>query len=301
MSSVSVHPVVPTEGGPYAVAVTDDGAVWCSLVHAGALLRRAPDGSTTTVDLAAGRPGASQPAQVATAGDDAVWVADLAQNAVLLVGPSGVLRRVDAPSPAAQPYGVVSLHDGTAWFTELGGDALGRIGILGPVAEFATGTLDGGVSMIAASGDSLWFTANRANAVGYVRGGDAEPQLFALPTEAAGPVGITVGDDGAAWFTEILAGAIGRVDRSGRFTEFALPDPGSKPHAIVRDPRPDAGAWFTLWGSNELGHVDLDGAFTFVSLASTGHEEPHGLAVAADGTVWVAMETGALVSVAPGA
>jgi virginiamycin B lyase len=293
MSSLAVHPIDPADGGPYSVAVTSDGAVWCSLVHAGAVLRRDPDGSVVVLPLG----DSSQPAQVAAAGSDSVLVADMAANAVLLVGPTGVLRRTDAPSPGAQPYGVTSLHDGTAWFTEMGNDSLGRIGILGGVAEFATGTLDGVVSMVAASGDSLWFTANQANVVGYVRGADAVPALFPLPTSEAGPVGIVVGDDGAAWFTEILAGQIGRVDRGGRVVEHPLPDRHSKPHAIVRDARPDAGCWFTLWGSNELGHVTLDGAFSFVSLAETGHEEPHGLAVGVDGTVWVAMETGALVAV----
>ncbi|MCS5714136.1 virginiamycin B lyase [Herbiconiux sp. CPCC 205716] len=295
MSSLAVHPIDPADGGPYSVAVTADGAVWCSLVHGGAVLRRDSDGSTSLIEL--GPRGSSQPAQVAAAGDDSVWVADMAANAVVLVAPSGVLRRIDAPSPAAQPYGVTALHDGTAWFTEMGNDSLGRIGILGGVAEYATGTVDGVVSMVAASGDSLWFTANQANVVGYVRGADAAPALFPLPTPAAGPVGIVVGDDGAAWFTEILAGQIGRVDRAGRVVEHPLPDRGSKPHAIVRDARPDGGSWFTLWGSNELGHVTLDGSFSFVSLAESGHEEPHGLAVGLDGTVWVAMETGALVGV----
>jgi virginiamycin B lyase len=223
MSSLAVHPIDPAEGGPYSVAVTDDGAVWCSLVHAGAVLRRDADGAVEVFPLAGaggsggagaagaagaaggsgagsgafeadGAAGASQPAQVAAAGEDTVWVADMAQNAVLLVGPAGVLRRVDAPSPGAQPYGVVSLGDGTAWFTQMGNDSLGRIGILGGVAEFAAGTIDGVLSMIAASGESLWFTANRANLVGYVRGGDAAPALYPLPTPEAGPVGITVGD-----------------------------------------------------------------------------------------------------------
>ncbi|TAJ48557.1 MAG: virginiamycin B lyase [Herbiconiux sp.] len=295
MSSIAVHEVADAASGPYSVACTADGAVWVSLVHGGAVVRLAP--STREAERLYLGEGA-QPSQVAAAGDDSVWITDTARDQVLLVGPSGVIRSFAAASAGAQPFGIAAVHDGSAWFTGMGNDSLGRVGILGEVTEFASGTRDGLVSMIAASGDSLWFTANRANAVGYVRGGDSAPVIVALPTPDAGPVGITVGDDGAAWFCEILAGAIGRVDRRGSVSEFALPDRSAKPHAIVADPA-GGGCWFTLWGSDQLGRIGLDGVFAdpIVDLAPSGHAEPHGLAVDRDGTVWVAMESGAVLAV----
>ncbi|SDY79243.1 Vgb family protein [Herbiconiux ginsengi] len=309
MSSITVHEVASADEGPYGVAVTDDGAVWCTLVHAGAVLRVVRDVgggvAVTRIDLlgpgipsVSARPGAGKPqtAQVAAAGEDTVWVTDTAGDAVLLVGPTGILRRIDVPTPGAQPFGIATQADGTTWFTELGRDALGHIDLLGRVTEFPAGIDEGFVSMIASSGESLWFTANQANAIGYIRGGDSAVQLFEVPTPHSGPVGITVGDDGAAWFCEILAGTIGRVDRTGRFTEFALPWPESKPHAIAVDPA--GGFWATLWGSNQLAHIALDGTIEIVDLPGS-HSEPHGLAVAADGTVWVAMESGALLAITP--
>ena len=53
---------------------------------------------------------------------------------------------------------------------------------------------------------------------------------------ASGPVGIAVAENGAVWFAEILADALGRVGRDGVLTEFPLPQ-GSKPHAIAADYR----------------------------------------------------------------
>ncbi len=314
-----VEHVIAREGeGPYAVAATDDGAVWCTLVHAGAVVRFDPGtGAVARLDLepaGAGRahpepqehprhghPAAgAQPSQLAAADESSVWVTDTTGNRVLLLGvdASGtpvVKLEVAVPTADAQPFGIAAMHDGTVWFTELGQDALGRIDILGQVTEFPAGTHEGFVSMIAASGDSLWFTANQTGAIGYIRGGDAAVQLFPIPTPHAGPVGITVGDDGAAWFCEIHAGAIGRVDRAGRFSEHPLPWSESKPHAICRDGQAGGGLWATLWGSNQLAHIALDGAIDVVDLPG-GQSEPHGLAVAADGTVWVAMESGALCS-----
>jgi virginiamycin B lyase len=318
MSSITVHEVASAAEGPYGVAITDDGAVWCTLAHAGAVLRVAPDvaaepqargGAVTRIELLQGTADesgigagqrdartATQTAQVTAAGDDTVWVTDTAGDAVLLVGASGVLRRIAVPTQGAQPFGITTQADGTTWFTELGRDALGHIDLLGRVTEFPAGTDEGFVSMIASSGESLWFTANQANAIGYIRGGDSAVQLFEIPTPHSGPVGITVGDDGAAWFCEILAGAIGRVDRNGHFAEFPLPWSESKPHAIAVDPA--GGFWVTLWGSNQLAHVTLEGVIDVRDLPGT-HSEPHGLAAAADGTVWVAMESGALLAVTP--
>ncbi|MCS5735996.1 Vgb family protein [Herbiconiux daphne] len=311
---IAEHVISNADEGPYAVAVTADGAVWCTLVHGGAVVRFDPaTNSAARVDLPVhaerhhaghSHAGRAQPSQLAVADEASVWVTDTTGDRVLLLGPMeqtdaaaepfGVRLTVDVPTAGAQPFGITTTDDGTAWFTEMGRDALGRIDILGRVTEFAAGTDEGFVSMIAASGESLWFTANQANAIGYIRGGDSAVQLFEVPTPHAGPVGITVADDGAAWFAEILSGRIGRVDRAGRFTEYPLPWSESKPHAICADPA--GGCWFTLWGSNQLGHIGFDGEIELHDLSAT-QTEPHGLAVGPDGTVWVAMESGALLAV----
>lgn len=304
LGTVAAHTVAAANEGPYGVAVTPDGAVWCTLVHAGAVLRMLPGGAMQRLQLEpAGDADRAQPSQLAVADENSVWVTDTTGGRVLLLGPdaageASVKLEVAVPTEGAEPYGITVQHDGTVWFTELGQDALGRIDILGAVTEFGSGTDEGFVSMIASAGDSLWFTANQANAIGYVRGGDSAPVLFEIPMPNAGPVGITTAPDGSAWFVEILAGKVARVDRNGRFTEHPLPWSEGKPHAIVADPREAGGFWFTLWGANQLGHITPSGEIEVLDL-SDEHSEPHGLAVAPDGTIWVAMESGALLAVTP--
>src|SRR5690606_33061415 len=129
---------------------------------------------------------------------------------------------------------------------------------------------------------------NQADAVARVTvGGDVT--VHPLPTGGAAPVGIDTGA-GQLWFAEIGAGAVGRMTGDGAVTEFVLPDRDARPHAVAADPA--GGCWFTEWAACRLGHVDDDGRFTHHELPGG---EPHGITIGADGAVWTAMQTGALV------
>jgi virginiamycin B lyase len=70
---------------------------------------------------------------------------------------------------------------------------------------------------------------------------------FSVPTAASEPEYITVGPDGALWFTENSSGKIGRITTAGIITdEF----PGaSSPKGIVAGP--DGALWFT----EEVGNI----------------------------------------------
>ncbi|WP_434316512.1 Vgb family protein [Leifsonia sp. P73] len=284
-AEVELIPVGEPGEGPYGIAVTDDGAVWFTLVHGAAVGRRDPDGRLTRLDLGAG----AQPSVVAAANDSDVWVTDTTGGRLLLLGRGPrILAEVAVPTPGAQPFGVAAVYDGTTWFTELAADALGRIGVLGRVDEFPVGREDVMPSMIAASGDSLWFTMNAIDALGHVRGGDAAVAVTELPAGSA-PVGITVAEDGAVWAALIGADALSRVGRDGTLTIHPLGS-GAKPHAVAPDAR--GGVWASLWGADALAHVTASGEVARVPLPPAS--EPHGIAVAPDGTVWSALESGAL-------
>jgi len=288
------HPVGEPGEGPYGVAVTRDGGVWFTLVHGGRVGRLSPDGTVAYLSLGDG----SQPSLLAAATESTVWVTDSTGNRLVHLGlrdaAIDLIGEVAVPTPDAQPFGVVALDDGTAWFTELGADALGRIDILGRVEEYPVGRAGSFVSMIATTGDSLWFTLNAAGLVGHVRGGDAAIAFTELPGDPSGPVGIAVAADGGVWVAQILGDALARIHR-GVVSEVPLAQ-GAKPHAVAADS--DGGVWASLWGANQLAHATADGELTLHDLP-TAESEPHGLAVAADGTVWVALESGALAEVAP--
>src|SRR5262245_66477187 len=67
---------------------------------------------------------------------------------------------------------------------------------------------------------------------------------FPVPAAVSNPFGITRGPDGNLWFTESLAGRIGRITPAGVVTEFSAGiTPGSQPAEITAGP--DGNPWFT--------------------------------------------------------
>src|SRR6266567_261833 len=135
---------------------------------------------------------------------------------------------------------------------------------------------------------------------------------FALPQLsekdcASGPQGITVGPDGALWFTEPELNKIGRITTQGQVSEFALPIARMGPAEITAGPDgalwfaqpssldppsngggittgPDGALWFTQgWGP--LGRITTQGHITLFSPHYTGG--PGRIVAGHDGALWM--------------
>jgi virginiamycin B lyase len=105
-------------------------------------------------------------------------------------------------------------------------------------------------------------------------------------------VGIAATHD-AVWFTELLAGQIGRIADEAPIQELALPDREARPHAIIAAQAD--GVWVSLWASARIAHISDDGEIA--ELALTEASEPHGLAIGPDGALWVALEAGSIIRI----
>ena len=66
------------------------------------------------------------------------------------------------------------------------------------------------------------------------------------------PVGITVGPDGALWFTNAGNETIGRLDTDGMLDRFTAAGV-DRPWGITAGP--DKAVWFTNRGSNSIGRI----------------------------------------------
>jgi virginiamycin B lyase len=65
---------------------------------------------------------------------------------------------------------------------------------------------------------------------------------------------ITIGPDGALWFTEAVANKIGRIMTSGQITaEYRIPTSESFSEVITSGP--DGALWFTESEGNKIGRL----------------------------------------------
>jgi virginiamycin B lyase len=93
--------------------------------------------------------------------------------------------------------------------------------------------------------NAVWFTDSRINSIGRLNIDTAEISLWPVPTEQAGPMGITLSPDGnSVWFAEITGDKIARLDvSSGKIEEYPTGDQ-SGPALLAFD---DSGQlWVTL-------------------------------------------------------
>jgi streptogramin lyase len=82
---------------------------------------------------------------------------------------------------------------------------------------------------------------------------------FPLSTPSSVPQGITLGPDGALWFTETLNNKIGRITTAGVITEYTIPVASSSPQGITSGP--DGSLWFTMFNANAIGSITTSGTF----------------------------------------
>ncbi|HEX4224185.1 MAG TPA: virginiamycin B lyase, partial [Pseudonocardiaceae bacterium] len=86
---------------------------------------------------------------------------------------------------------------------------------------------------------------------------------FEVPDAGSGPYAITVGPDGALWFTLVHSGGIGRSTPAGDLTVHPLKS-DSGPTVITTGP--DDALWFTAYQGHWLGRISTDGTVTEFSL-----------------------------------
>jgi virginiamycin B lyase len=121
------------------------------------------------------------------------------------------------------------------------------------------------------------------------RGSPAAIQYHPLPgAEKRGdpmPFAIAKGPDGALWFTENAANAIGRIATDGTISEYPIPTKDSAPDGIVA--ALDGALWFTECAAGKIGRITTTGAIREFALPdSGGSAEPRGITVGPSGALW---------------
>jgi virginiamycin B lyase len=182
---------------------------------------------------------------------------------------------------------ITTVGDGTLWFTESNGTVghrakNGSIKHVTVVAENAQ--LEG---IVEGPDKNLWIAE-------AVVGSHFSNHVYKMTksgkvtayTVGSGPVSICVGPDGALWFTEEAAGAIGRLTTSGNFTEYTLPSPHMDPYGIAAGP--DGAVWFTdTSDTGDIGRITTSGKFAFYAVGE-GFTALASITAGPDGRMWFA-------------
>jgi virginiamycin B lyase len=199
---------------------------------------------------------------------------------------SQTIESFSVPTQGSTPFGITGGPDGGLWFTEQGGDKIGRIDTSGTISEFPIPTANGFPTGIVAGPDgALWFTETIGNKIGRITTGGLITKEFAIPTGGSQPAGIVSGPDGALWFTESNANQIGRVTISGGFSEYHIPTAGSQPYFITSGP--DGALWFGEFNGNKIGRITTAGTVNEVPIPSSP-SGPWFIVTGSDGALWFA-------------
>ena len=252
---------------------------------------------------------------IAAGADGNLWFVDAGQRKVGRITPSGTITEFGLPANVGAPYAITSGPDGNIWVTtsNLGQgnqDWILRFTIDGAVTgQFPAGKGIGdsrsAPERITSGPDgNLWFTEASANKIARMTPAGTLTE-FAIPTADSAPRGIVTGPDGNLWFVESSGNhaAIARITRKGGIAEYPLGGSSTdqlSPTDIVA--APDGNLWFVqshpLAPQGEVGRVTTKGAITLFPFPAGGR--PVGLAVGADGNVWVADNGGnAIVRIRP--
>ena len=231
--------VVPTKASrPYAITAGPDGNVWFTEQAAGQIGRITPTGSVLEFAVPSG---VGQPQGITSGPDGNLWVAVGVRLA--RVTPDGVFTcfpPASEPVPVSGTLGEVTAGpDGNLWFTEMYGNAIGRMSPSGAYAQFVLPNASSVPRGITAGPDgNLWFTEEMTDKIGRITpSGD----IVEFAVASAGmPTAITRGLDGNLWFTDP---GVGRITPAGSITLYSGPSFHGGPFGIAAGT--DGGIWFT--------------------------------------------------------
>lgn len=230
---------------PIGLAVKADGSAWMTDSEARQILRVAPDGELSAVDI---ETPVARLGKIAAASDGSLWFAEATAYSITRLR-DGELKRHVIDSVRGGPLGVAVAPDGAVWATLQSGNQLLRIAPDGTMRSHDIPTRSSSPADIAVGSDgAVWFLEFRGNKVG--RFAEDRFEEFPAGEMSAGLTGLAVAPDGAVWFGMLRKGSLGRL-RGGAIKEFKLPREGARPYSVAVD------AQGNIWYTDISGYVGM--------------------------------------------
>ncbi len=123
------------------------------------------------------------------------------------------------------------------------------------LSDNAVINLAGGQLVFDNVSNAIWFTDARTNSLGKLDINNGRIELFTIPPNNSGIMGLVLSPDRkAVWFTEIIGNKIGKLDiESKKITEYPT-EANSGPTLLAFDTK--GGLWVTLSYANSILRVE---------------------------------------------
>ncbi len=197
-----------------------------------------------------------------------LWFTETGGDAVARINAAGQMTQYFIqPGNDNDPEDIISVPGGDIWFTGL--EQIGKVSADGAMMVWndKVGFPD---ALAAGPGGQVWYADDGGHICQVADSGVFKCQAIHLATNDISIRGLTVGPDGALWFTEDnlidqadTQNAIGRLAAGGSYREWLLP-PGSGPTRIAAGP--DGALWFTERTSQRIGRITTSGVITQFAL-----------------------------------
>jgi streptogramin lyase len=199
---------------PIGICRGPDGALWFTEYQSNKIGRITTDGTISEFSIPTV---ASGPAGIVAGPDGALWFTESNANKIGRISLTGSVTEFALPNEFSFPASITVGPDQALWFTEGNqANARGRIGRITPSGNLKEFPVSIGAVLhpaaIAVTRDGVvWFTDSSTANINVVRmapdGSMVNFPVVGLPAS----FGLTVGPDGALWFTEAQNNKIGRL------------------------------------------------------------------------------------------
>jgi virginiamycin B lyase len=220
---------------------------------------------------------------------------DVTNSYVGVLGTPTITLYSSGITSGAQPQAIAVGPDGAMWFAEYNNHAIGRVTASGTptINEYTLPTNNGTaypVGIWHGPDGNMWWAGGNGLVGSITTSGTGTS--YHTGSTSDGTAGMTLGPDGAMWFTEQFAAKIGRVTTAGSVTnEFSVTG-SSGPQGIVA--APDGNLWFdeTCFSHQAIAKMTTGGTKTEIGLSTS--DLPDYLTLGPDGNLWFTTQSGGI-------
>jgi len=273
---------VPPPGGPNAITLGPDGALWFTEVSRPAIRRMTTAGKFSTFPI----PSSAQPTSIVSGPDGALWFTESSGTSIGRITTGGQITEFPIPACGScryppGPLGLTVGSDGALWYARPTNNTLGRVTTDGHVTEIKIPAGEAEPSWITKGPDgALWFT----DETGLARFG-MDGSVSQVWSGLNYPSAITTGPDGKLWLTGSSQDVVARVSTAGQGDLFGL-DLNCDPQWIA----PGGGSlWIPCYNLNEIERATTAGAVSRFRVPAHFQTYPDtlaGVVQGPDGAMW---------------